>query len=333
MKKTTSKKTRRSQPVKPVSRHALEKKPRQRPATARPAPPRRDPPPATSAANGTEASESLRGDCLQLYLREISQVKLLTAPEVTALAKRIKRGDRQAREHLIRANLRLVVKIARSYEGMGLPLLDLINEGNLGLMKGIKRFDPTKGKISTYASWWIKQGIKRALANQSKTIRLPVHIVDRLLQIRRADARLHETLGREPTDEEIAAELDLDPRRIRQCRDAARTPVSLDSPIGADDSLTIAEVIPDPDAVAPLDRLINNTDRALLREVLATLRSREGKILAMRYGLDNGEPKSLEIIGQHFGVTRERIRQIQEKALQQLRTKIKRRERNGNGSH
>lgn len=331
MKKTTSKKPLRSQPAKLVSarsRFSAAKQPRRRPA-----PPRRDPPPVAPATNGTEAPESLRGDCLQLYLREISQVKLLTAPEVTALAKRIKRGDRQAREHLIRANLRLVVKIARSYEGLGLPLLDLINEGNLGLMKGIKRFDPAKGKISTYASWWIKQGIKRALANQSKTIRLPVHIVDRLLQIRRADARLHEALGREPTDEEIAAELDLDPRRVRQCRDAARTPVSLDSPIGADDSLTIAEVVPDPDAVAPLDRLINNTDRALLREVLATLKAREGKILAMRYGLDNGEPKSLEIIGQHFGVTRERIRQIQEKALQQLRTKIKRRERNGNGSH
>ena len=272
--------------------------------------------------------ESLRGDSLQLYLREICQVKLLTAQEEIALAKRIQRGDRKAREHMINANLRLVVKIARAYDGLGLPLLDLINEGNIGLMKGVKRFDPKIGtKLSTYASWWIKQAIKRALANHSKTIRLPVHVTDRLLQIRRAEAKLHESLEREPTDDEIADHLGLDERRVRQYREAARPPVSLDSPIGMDDSLSVSEVVPDPAAVAPLDRLIQTTDKALVREVLATLKAREGKILAMRFGLDDGEPKSLEVIGNRFGVTRERIRQIQEQALQKLRAKIKKREK------
>ena len=285
---------------------------------------------AATSSTAVEATsrESLRGDSLQLYLREIGQVKLLTAQEEIALAKRIKRGDRQAREHMIRANLRLVVKIARAYDGLGLPLLDLINEGNIGLMKGVRRFDPKRGtKLSTYASWWIKQAIKRALANHSKTIRLPVHVTDRLLQIRRAEAKLHESLEREPTDDEIAGHLGLDERRVRQYREAARTPVSLDSPIGMDDSLSVSEVVPDPAAVAPLDRLIQTTDRALVREVLATLKVREGKILSMRFGLDDGEPKSLEVIGKRFGVTRERIRQIQEQALQKLRAKIQKRER------
>lgn len=170
----------------------------------------------------------LRGDSLQLYLREISQVKLLTAQEEITLAKRIQRGDRQAREHMIKANLRLVVKIARAYDSLGLPLLDLINEGNIGLMKGVRRFDPKMGtKLSTYASWWIKQAIKRALANHSKTIRLPVHVTDRLLQIRRAEAKLHDSLEREPTDDEIAAHLGLGERRVRQYREAARPPSPL----------------------------------------------------------------------------------------------------------
>jgi RNA polymerase primary sigma factor len=272
--------------------------------------------------------EPSNGDCLELYLREIGQMKLLTAQEEIALAKRIQRGDRQAREHMITANLRLVVKIARDYEGMGLHLLDLINEGNIGLMKGVQRFNPAKGtKLSTYASWWIKQAIKRALANQSKTIRLPVHVSGRLAQIRRADAKLHEMLEREPTNEEIATELGIDAKRVRQCREAARPLVSLDAPINLDDSLPVSEVVPDPVAVAPLDQLIQATDKALVREFLATLKAREGKILAMRFGLDDGEPKSLEVIGNRFGVTRERIRQIQEQALQKLRAKIKKREK------
>jgi RNA polymerase primary sigma factor len=163
---------------------------------------------------------------LELYLREVGRVKLLTPAEEIALAKRIKKGDAEAREHMIKANLRLVVKIARDYDGLGLPLLDLINEGNIGLMKGVERFNPAKGaKLSTYAAWWIKQAIKRALANQTKTIRLPVHVVDKVAEIRRAEARLREAFDREPSDEEVAAELDLDPRRLRQYREAAKSPV------------------------------------------------------------------------------------------------------------
>src|SRR5882724_3130657 len=167
-----------------------------------------------------------RGDALQLYLREIGQVKLLTPKEEIALAKRIKRGDTEAREHMIKANLRLVVKIARDYEGLGLPLLDLINEGNIGLMKGVERFDPTKGaKLSTYASWWIKQSIKRALANQSKTIRLPVHVVDKMAHIRRAELKLREGFDRDPTDVEVARELNFNPRSVREYREASKAPV------------------------------------------------------------------------------------------------------------
>src|SRR5213075_2119935 len=172
--------------------------------------------------------DSARGDTLQLYLREIGQVKLLTPQEEITLAKRIKRGDEKAREQMIKANLRLVVKIARDYENQGLPLLDLINEGNIGLMKGVERFNPAKGaKLSTYAAWWIKQSIKRALANQSKTIRLPVHVVDKLFHLRRAAGKLEEILGREPTDEELASELDTTALKISELRAASIRPASL----------------------------------------------------------------------------------------------------------
>ena len=185
--------------------------------------------------------ESQSGDTLQLYLREIGQVKLLTPKEELLLARRIRRGDKQAREHMIKANLRLVVKIAREYEGLGLPLLDLINEGNIGLMKGVERFDLNKGaKLSTYASLWIKQAIRRALSNQSKTIRLPVHVFDKMTHIRRAEVKLRETLDREPTDEEVADDLGLNARRIRQYRAASRAPVSLDSPISSEDPTTVS---------------------------------------------------------------------------------------------
>jgi RNA polymerase primary sigma factor len=268
------------------------------------------------------------GDVLQLYLREIGQVKLITPQEEIALAKRIKRGDRRAREHMIKANLRLVVKIARDYEGMGLPLLDLINEGNIGLMKGVERFDPKKGaKLSTYASWWIKQSIKRALSNQAKTIRLPVHVVDKVANIRRAEMKLREIFDRDPTDEELAHELNLDPRRIRQYRQASKAPVSLDAPIGDDASERVSEVVADPNAAAPFDRLVQETDTALVREVLATLDQRENKILAMRFGLRDGRERTLEEVGEHLGVTRERIRQIQEQALRKLRAKMEERDR------
>jgi RNA polymerase primary sigma factor len=276
----------------------------------------------------TEAvpTESLHGDTLQLYLREIGRVKLLTPKEEIELARRIRRGDKQAREQMITANLRLVVKMAREYQGMGLPLLDLINEGNIGLMKAVQRFDPRKGaKLSSYASWWIKQAIRRALSNTSKTIRLPVHVVDTMAQVRKAEARLHDTLGREPTDEEVADDLGRNPRRIRQYREASRAPVSLDSPISADDSTMIADHVADTNAVAPFEELVRNNDNAMVQEVLATLDKRESRILAMRFGLDDGRPKTLEEVGERLGVTRERIRQIQEQALQKMRVKIDKR--------
>jgi RNA polymerase primary sigma factor len=301
----------------------------------------------TAAANGNEAfstqashsettepvetrSASLPpSGALELYLREIGQVKLLTRQEEIALARRIKKGDEQAREQMIKANLRLVVKIARDYEGLGLPLLDLINEGNIGLMKSVERFKPGKGaKLSTYASWWIKQAIKRALANQSKTIRLPVHVVDKMAHIRRAEVRLREAFDREPTDEEVAAELNMDPRRIREYRTAAKAPVSLDSPVGIEeDSHSVSEVVADTNAAAPFEHVLKESDNTLVKEVFATLSSREKAVLSMRYGLGNDEPKTLEEIGGQFGVTRERIRQIQNEALQKLRAKVEKKDR------
>ncbi len=267
------------------------------------------------------------GDTLQLYLREIGQVKLLTPKEEIALAKRIKRGDKRAREHMIKANLRLVVKIARDYDGLGLPLLDLINEGNIGLMKGVDRFDPRKGaKLSTYASWWIKQRIKRALANQSKTIRLPVHVVDKVAHLRRAEMKLREALDRDPTDEELAQELQIGRRRVALYRQASRVPVSLDAPIGDDESSRVSEVVADPNAAAPFDRVVQENDTELVREVLATLNGRESAILTLRFGLEDGTPRTLEEVGEHFGVTRERIRQIQDQALKKLRSKMEERD-------
>lgn len=222
---------------------------------------------------------------------------------------------------MIKANLRLVVKIARDYEGLGLPLLDLINEGNLGLMKGVERYDLRKGaKVSTYAAWWIKQYIKLALANQSKTIRLPVHVVDKVAHLRRAELKLREILEREPTDEELAHDLQISARRVGLYRQASRAPVSLDAPTGDDESNRIADLVADPNAAAPFDRLIKETDTQLVREVMINLSKRESEILTLRFGLTGGTPHSLEEIGEHFGLTRERIRQIQEQALQKLRS-------------
>jgi len=275
------------------------------------------------------AGESLRGDTLRLYLREIGQVKLLTPKEEITLARRIKRGDRKAREHMITANLRLVVKIARDYEDLGLPLLDLINEGNIGLIKGVEKFDPNKGaKLSTYASWWIKQSIKRALANQSKTIRLPVHVVDKVARLRRAEVKLREALDRDPTSEELAEELGMSPRRVEQYRLAAAAPVSLDAAISSDDdSARIADVVADPNAAAPFDRLLQQTDLDLVKEALGTLTERENSILSRRFGLEDGTQRTLEEVGADFGLTRERIRQIQELALRKLRVRIEERDR------
>jgi len=267
---------------------------------------------------------SYDGDtAIKLYLREIGQVSLLTPQEEIDLAAKIKKGDKKAREQTIKANLRLVVKIAHDYEGFGLPLLDLISEGNIGLMKAVERFDPAKGgKLSTYGSWWIKQSIKRALANQSKTIRLPVHLVDKISKMRRMSMKLQEELGREPTDEELAEEMGMTPSRVAQMRTAAIRPASLDAPISDDDSNSFSEVVQDENADTPYEHLEDKTVTGMLQEMVKTLDQREATILRYRFGLDGGSEKTLEEVGQKFGVTRERVRQIQNIALNKLRKMI-----------
>jgi RNA polymerase primary sigma factor len=264
---------------------------------------------------------------IKLYLREIGLVKLLTPQQEIELAAKIKKGDKKARELMIKANLRLVVKIARDYEGIGLPLLDLISEGNIGLMKAVERFDPAKGgKLSTYGSWWIKQSIKRALANQSKTIRLPVHLVDKISKMRRTGMRLQEELGREPTDEELGEELGITASRVSQMRMAAIRPASLDAPIGDEDSNNFAEVVQDESADTPYEQLEEKTVTRMLQEMVKTLDPREATILRARFGLDGGPQKTLEEVGEKFGVTRERVRQIQNIALKKLRKMIEKME-------
>ena len=253
---------------------------------------------------------------------------MLTPQEEIELAARIKKGDKKAREHMIKANLRLVVKIARDYDGIGLPLLDLISEGNIGLMKAVERFDPAKGgKLSTYGSWWIKQSIKRALANQSKTIRLPVHLVDKISKMRRMSMKLQEAFGREPTDEELAAELGTTASRVSQMRIAAIRPASLDAPIGDDESNNFSEMVEDERAVNPYDELEDKTVTGMLQDMVKHLDNREATILRFRFGLDGGAEKTLEEVGVKFGVTRERVRQIQNLALRKLRKMIEKLEK------
>src|SRR5450759_2998535 len=256
--------------------------------------------PATTTADNLPPAERDRpaydGDtAIRLYLRAIGQVKLLTPEEEIQRAAKIKKGDKKAREHMIKANLRLVVKIARDYDGIGLPLLDLISEGNIGLMKAVERFDPKKGgKLSTYGSWWIKQSIKRALANQSKTIRLPVHLVDKISKMRRTAMRLQEELGREPTDEELGEEIGITATRVAQMRMAAVRPASLDAPIGDEDSNNFSEVVQDENADTPYEQLEDKTVTGMLQEMVKTLDPREATILRFRFGLDGGAERTLE---------------------------------------
>ena len=255
-----------------------------------------------------------------LYLREIAEENLLTVQDEIDLAAEIKKGSKEARDRMIRANLRLVVKIARDYEGFGLPLLDLINEGNIGLMKAVDKFDPTKGaKFSTYSSWWIKQAIKRSLSNQSKTIRLPIHLVEKIAKLRNVTNQLHDALGREPTDEEIARELEVAPSRVALMRRASARPLSLDDTVGEDDSTRLEERVADENAEHPYEELELQTSLNLLTQLLSKLNPRESKILRYRFGLDGERERTLEEVGQEFGVTRERIRQLQNIALNRLK--------------
>lgn len=259
----------------------------------------------------------------QQYLRDIAQFPLLTPEQEVDLAGKIKQGDQQARAMMVRANLRLVVKIARDYANIGLPLLDLISEGNIGLMKAVERFDPTKGgKLSTYAAWWIKQSIKRALANQSKTIRLPVHLVDKISKMRRVSMQMTEELGREPTDDELADEIGLSVSKVTQLKSAAVRPASLDAPINEDDSTEFSEIVGDTEGLDPFEHLRDKDLRDEVNELLDVLDDRERRIISSRFGLDGSKPKTLEEVGENFGVTRERIRQLQNMALMKLRKAI-----------
>jgi RNA polymerase primary sigma factor len=264
---------------------------------------------------------------IRIYLREIGKIRLLTQQEEIDLAARIKKGDREARALMIKANLRLVVKIAHDYKNLGLPVLDLVSEGNIGLMKAVERFDPAKGgKLSTYAAWWIKQSIKRALANQSKTIRLPVHLVDKISKMNRVSSQMSEELGREPTDDELAEEIGLSPRTVSQLKTVAIRPSSLNAPIGDDDSTEFGEMVGDEDARTPFEFLEDRNLRDELPDLLATLDDRERTIIFQRFGLDGAKPRTLEEVGKKLGVTRERIRQVQNIALVKLRRALSKKE-------
>ncbi len=264
---------------------------------------------------------------IKIYLREIGKTDLLTPAQEVELADRIKKGDPEARSHMIRANLRLVVKIAQDYANYGLPLLDLISEGNIGLMKAVERFDPNKGgKLSTYAAWWIKQSIKRALANQSKTIRLPVHMVDKISKMRRVAMSMSEELGREPTDDELSEEIGIDRAKLSQLKVASMRPASLDAPISEDDSTEFGEIVGDESAQTPFEQLSHKNMHGQLDGLLTVLDERERKIIDARFGLAGQKARTLEEVGQEFGVTRERIRQLQNIALRKLRRALQKKE-------
>ena len=264
---------------------------------------------------------------LNRYLREIGRIPLLTPQQEIELAAKIKKGDAAARERMINANLRLVVTIAHDYANLGLPLLDLISEGNIGLTKAVERFDPAKGaKLSTYAMWWIKQSIKRALANQSKMIRLPVHLVDKIAKVRRVSLQMSDELRREPSDDELGEEIGIASDKVARLKSLGIRPASLDASIGDDDATEFGALVGDEEAQTPFEFL---RDKNLLGEVeglIGVLDAREKKIIAQRFGLDGGKPKTLEDVGKNFGVTRERIRQLQNIALAKLRRALSKRE-------
>ena len=286
-------------------------------------------PASPEAASAPERGVWDEHSSLRLYLRDAVETPLLSAKEEVELARRIQKGDEAAREHMIRANLRLVIKIAREYEDYGLPLLDLVNEGNIGLMRAVERFDPDRGaKLSTYAAWWIKQSIKRALSNQSKSIRLPIHIVQELARMKKAESRLESELGRPATDVELAGELEADVEDIRRWREAAAVgATSLDAPIGNDpESNRIADVIADESAVMPWAGVSESSNAELMRELVGSLNPREQVILNQRFALEGGDPRTLEEIGADFGLTRERIRQLEAAALRKLRDRFLARE-------
>ena len=258
-------------------------------------------------------------DPVRMYLKEIGEVRLLTPEEEVELAKKIEDGDERAKQRLCEANLRLVVSIAKRYVGRGMLFLDLIQEGNLGLIKAVEKFDYRKGyKFSTYATWWIRQAITRSIADQARTIRIPVHMVETINKLTRVSRTLLQDLGREPTQEEIAKELGMPVEKVREIQRIAQEPTSLDKPIGEEEDSRLEDFIPDTEVPSPSDAVANSMMKEQLNEVLDTLTDREQKVLKLRFGLDDGRARTLEEVGKEFNVTRERIRQIESKALRKL---------------
>ena len=259
-------------------------------------------------------------DPVRMYLKEIGKIKLLTPEEELALAKRMAEGDEEAHKRMSEANLRLVVSIAKRYVGRGMQLLDLIQEGNLGLMKAVEKFDYTKGyKFSTYATWWIRQSITRAIADQARTIRIPVHMVETINRVLRTSHSMVQSLGREPTTEEVAQELHMEVSKVEEIMKIAQEPVSLETPVGEEEDSHLGDFLPDSDASQPPEEASHTLLHEQLEDVLATLTPREQQVLRMRFGLQDGKPHTLEEVGKEFDVTRERIRQIESKALRKLR--------------
>ncbi|MFB4164896.1 RNA polymerase sigma factor RpoD [Alteribacillus sp. JSM 102045] len=259
-------------------------------------------------------------DPVRMYLKEIGRVPLLSAEEEITYAKQIEEGDEEAKRRLAEANLRLVVSIAKRYVGRGMLFLDLIQEGNMGLIKAVEKFDYNKGyKFSTYATWWIRQAITRAIADQARTIRIPVHMVETINKLIRVQRQLLQDLGREPTPEEVSKEMDLTPDKVREILKIAQEPVSLETPIGEEDDSHLGDFIEDQEALAPSDAAAYELLKEQLEDVLDTLTDREENVLRLRFGLDDGRTRTLEEVGKVFGVTRERIRQIEAKALRKLR--------------
>ena len=259
-------------------------------------------------------------DPVKVYLKEIGRVPLLSPEEEIELSIKIAEGDQNAKKRLSEANLRLVVSIAKRYVGRGMQFLDLIQEGNLGLIKAVEKFDYTKGfKFSTYATWWIRQAITRAIADQARTIRIPVHMVETINKLKKVSSQLLHKNGHEPTAEEIAVELDMAPEKVREIMRVAQEPVSLETPIGEEEDSHLGDFIPDDEAPAPADAASHLLLKEQLRDVLNTLTPREEKVLSLRFGLEDGRPRTLEEVGKEFDVTRERIRQIEAKALRKLR--------------
>lgn len=259
-------------------------------------------------------------DPVKAYLKEIGQVPLLSAEEEQTLARAARAGDADARRRLSEANLRLVVSVAKRYAGRGLPFLDLIQEGNLGLMKAAEKFEPDRGfKFSTYATWWIRQSITRAIADQGRTIRIPVHLVEHINRVRKTAGELLRKNGREPTAEEIAVRLEMEPDRVRELLQLAQEPVSLETPVGEEEDAHLEDFIQDEEAGVPVDEAGRQLLRRELMSVLKSLTPREERVITLRFGLDDGRPRTLEELGKEFNVTRERIRQIEAKALRKLR--------------